>query len=69
MLATADARRRFMREAHAAAVLDHPNIVPVHEAGELGSVAYIVSAYCDGPSLSDWLKAEGAGCHTGRRAG
>ena len=57
MLVTAEARRRFMREAHAAAVLDHPNIVPVHEAGELGSVAYIVSAYCDGPSLSDWLKA------------
>ena len=47
-----------MREAHAAAVLDHPNIVPIYEAGELGSVAYIVSAYCAGPSLSAWLKAE-----------
>ncbi len=57
MLVTAEARQRFMREAHAAAVLDHPNIVPVHEAGELGSVAYIVSAYCEGPSLSAWLKA------------
>jgi WD40 repeat protein/serine/threonine protein kinase len=57
MLATAKARRRFMREARAAAVLDHPNVVPLFEAGELGSVAYIASAYCDGPTLSAWLKA------------
>ena len=45
-----------MCEAHAAAVLDHPNIVPVYEAGELGPIAYIASAYCEGPSLSTWLK-------------
>jgi WD40 repeat protein len=57
MLATAKARRRFMREARAAAVLDHPNVVPLFEAGALGSVAYIASAYCNGPSLSAWLKA------------
>jgi WD40 repeat protein len=57
LLATAGVRRRFMREARAAAVLDHPNIVPVFEANELGPVAYIASAYCDGPSLSTWLKA------------
>ena len=58
LLASAEVRRRFMREARAAAGLDHPNIVPVFEAGELGSVAYIASAYCDGPSLSAWLKAQ-----------
>jgi WD40 repeat protein/serine/threonine protein kinase len=57
MLVTPEARKRFTREAHAAAVLDHPNIVPVHEAGEIGSIAYIVSSYCEGPSLSEWLKA------------
>jgi WD40 repeat protein len=57
MLATAKARRRFMREARAAAVLDHPNVVPLFEAGALGSVAYIASAYCNGPSLSAWLRA------------
>jgi WD40 repeat protein len=57
MLATARARRRFMREARAAAVLDHPNLVPLYEAGELGSVAYIASAYCNGSSLSAWLRA------------
>ena len=56
-LASPEGRRRFMREAHASAVLDHPHIVPVFEADERGPIAYIASAYCDGPSLSAWLKA------------
>jgi WD40 repeat protein len=57
ILITAEGRRRCMREARAAAGLDHPNIVPVYEADELGPVTYIASAYCEGPSLSAWLKA------------
>ncbi len=51
-----DMRRRFLREARAAARLDHPNLVPVHEVGESDGVCYLVSAYCRGGSLADWLK-------------
>ena len=51
-----DLRQRFLREAHAAAGLDHPNLVPVYEAGEDGPVCYIASAYCPGRSLAAWLK-------------
>jgi eukaryotic-like serine/threonine-protein kinase len=57
VLITPDVRRRFLREARAAAGLDHPNIIGVHEVGEAGPVCYIASAYCPGPTLSGWLKA------------
>jgi WD40 repeat protein/serine/threonine protein kinase len=54
-LVAPEARKRFLREAHAAATLDHPNIVPVYESGSVGSVAYIASAYCPGLTLAEWL--------------
>ena len=57
VLLTAETRRRFEREARAAAGLDHPNLVPVFDAGEEGSIAYIASAYSPGPTLAVWLKA------------
>ena len=60
VMVTADMRARFAREARAAAVLDHPNLVPVFEAGEEGSISFIASAYCPGMTLSEWLKARRA---------
>lgn len=48
-------RSRFLREAEAAALLNHPHVVPVYEVGQIGSLCYIVQAYCDGPSLAHWL--------------
>ncbi|MEX2286557.1 MAG: protein kinase [Planctomycetaceae bacterium] len=48
-------RRRFLREARAAASLKHPNIVAVYDAGEVGPLCYIAQAFCEGPTLSRWL--------------
>jgi serine/threonine protein kinase len=48
-------QEEFLREARAAAALNHPNIVTVYGTGKLGPVAYIASEYCDGPSLAHWL--------------
>jgi len=48
-------RRRFLREAEAAADMKHPHIVPIYEAGEMGPVCYIVEEYCELGTLADWL--------------
>ena len=48
--------RRFLREAQAASRLDHPNVIPLLEAGTVGPLGYIVSAYVPGPSLEQWLR-------------
>ncbi len=58
MLLTREMRQRFLREAQAAAGLDHPGIVPVYEAGETDSICYIVSAYCPSNSLAEWLQQQ-----------
>ncbi|MCB9940324.1 MAG: serine/threonine protein kinase [Planctomycetaceae bacterium] len=48
---------RFLREARAAATLDHPNICPVHEVGEIDGVQYLAMAYIDGRPLSAYIAA------------
>jgi serine/threonine protein kinase len=56
VLVTPELRERFRREAYAASNLEHPNLVPVYEAGEEGAVCFLIEAYCPGPTLADWLK-------------
>lgn len=60
-LANPDLLERFRREARAAAGLDHPNIIPVFEAGEADGACYIASAYCPGSNLAEWLKDQPGG--------
>ncbi len=55
VLVAPELRQRFMNEAQAAGRLDHPNVLAVHEVGEDGALCYIVSPYCRGPSLAQWL--------------
>lgn len=58
VLASPQLRKRFVREGQAAAALRHPNILAVYEAGEAGSTAYLVQAYCRGPNLATWLREQ-----------
>jgi hypothetical protein len=53
-------RVRFLRESQLAASLDHPNVVPVYEAGEVGGLLYIAMRYVPGTDLKALLRAEGA---------
>jgi len=53
-------RNRFIAESRIAASLDHPNIVPVYEAGEIDGRLFIAMRYIDGHDLSDVLAKRGA---------
>jgi tetratricopeptide (TPR) repeat protein/predicted Ser/Thr protein kinase len=48
-------RRRFLREARAAAAVSHPNLVTVYDVGEHEGRAYIAMEYLRGRSLRDQL--------------
>ena len=50
---------RFRREARAAANLNHPNIVAVHDWGAVDGVYYMVMEYVGGRSVRDILNDEG----------
>jgi tRNA A-37 threonylcarbamoyl transferase component Bud32 len=53
-------RRRFLRESQLAASLDHPNVVPIYEAGEVDGLLYIAMRFVDGTDLKTVLRREGA---------
>lgn len=50
---------RFLREAKAAARLNHANIVTIHDVGQAEGVYFIVMEYVHGPSLTDLLRQRG----------
>jgi class 3 adenylate cyclase/Tol biopolymer transport system component/tRNA A-37 threonylcarbamoyl transferase component Bud32 len=52
-------RDRFITESRIAASLDHPNIVPLYEAGDIDGQLFIAMRYIDGHDLSDVLSERG----------
>jgi len=48
---------RLLREARAAAALDHPNICPVYEIDEAGGEAFIAMACVEGESLATMISS------------
>lgn len=53
-------RGRFIRESNAAAAIEHPNIVPVHAAGEDGGRLYLAMRYVEGTDLRSTVERDGA---------
>jgi TolB-like protein/tRNA A-37 threonylcarbamoyl transferase component Bud32/Tfp pilus assembly protein PilF len=52
-----EVKERFMREAQAAAALDHPNICTVHEFDEAEDKTFISMAYVEGQSLKKKIES------------
>jgi serine/threonine protein kinase len=47
---------RFLQEARAAAALDHANLCPVLDFGEIEGVYYLTMRYIDGQPLTEVLR-------------
>ena len=48
-------RDRFLRESQLAASIDHPNIIPIYEAGETDGLLFIACLLYTSPSPRDGL--------------
>ena len=55
-----DFRARFVRESRFAASLEHPNIVPIYDAGEIDGLLYIAMRLVRGTNLAGFIGSAGA---------
>ncbi len=61
-------RERFQRESRLAASIDHPNVIPVYEAGERDGTLYLIMRWVEGTDLRALLARRGPAGGRARRA-
>ncbi|MGB7325540.1 MAG: serine/threonine-protein kinase, partial [Rubripirellula sp.] len=55
---SSEAIEKQLVEARAAARLSHPNIVPLFDVHRTPKAIYLVSEFCDGPTLDAWIQGQ-----------
>jgi sugar lactone lactonase YvrE len=53
-------RERFARETELVMSLEHPNVVPIYDAGDVDGRLYLAMRLVEGPDLGSLLRVEGA---------
>jgi Protein kinase domain len=53
-------RERFARETELAMALEHPNVIPIYDGGDVDGRLYLAMRFIDGPDLRGVMRAEGA---------
>jgi predicted ATPase len=55
-----DFKERFIRESQSVASIDHPNIIPIYDAGDSDGTAYIAMRFVSGTDLAQAIDRRGA---------
>ena len=63
-LAEENLKKRLIREAQAAAKLDHPNICAIYDVNEADSLTFIVMQYIEGETLAEKMERSPLGLST-----
>jgi serine/threonine protein kinase len=59
LLGSGDARRRFLREARAAAKIQHPHVAAIHHLGQEGGDYFYAMEFVEGETLEHLIKGSG----------
>lgn len=60
LLSNAEMRKRFLREAQAAAAIEHDHIVTIYQVGEEQGVPFLAMQYLRGETLEERVRREGS---------
>jgi len=52
-------KERFIRESQVVAAIDHPNVIPIYDAGEADGAAYIAMRFVPGDDLAEQIRRDG----------
>ena len=59
LIRRSNSKQRFLQEAQAASLLEHPNIAQIYDFGESDGVFYYAMTYCAGHDLENFAKTKG----------